>query len=96
MSRQQFPHPDTTENLNRPQLRLWVKFQHGKSRNFEGTAVFKNYLKADGSNRSYILSKLIRLATGYIIKDVLWQARIYEHPGNTQVWDWAKYKNEDG
>ncbi len=76
----------------KPQLRLWLKFQYGKGRTASGTAILKNNLGTGSQNRNYIKNKLIRLAMRYRAKDLIWQARIYEHPGNHLLWDWSHYE----
>lgn len=89
------PTPLNPDNLSRPQLRLWIKFKNGKGRTENGTAILKNYLNATGSDRKKTLNKLIKLANRYRMKDLIWQARIYEHPGNHLIWDWKQYEDEN-
>lgn len=91
-----FPNAEQQFSPNaehKPQLRLWLKFQYGKGRTEDGTAILKNYLKANGSDRERIKNKLIRLAQKYQAKDLIWQARIYEHPGNHLHWSWKQEGN---
>ncbi len=85
------------ENQQRPQLRLWVKFQYGKSRSGKDVAIFKNYIKK-GCSAESIATKLINLTfKTFILKDLIWQAKIFQHPGNKEIWHWDNYnqKKED-
>ncbi len=94
MQKNKSPTPLNADNLSKPQLRLWLKFKYGKGRTESGTAILKNYLNATGSDRKKVMNKLIKLAYRYRMNDLIWQARIYEHPGNQLIWDWKQYEEE--
>jgi phage tail tube protein FII len=76
-------------NKSNPYLMLWLKFKPEHRKNDRGTAQFGDNFSTE-VRKKYLVSRYKKLIDDYKKRDLIWQARIYEQPGNQVIHEWRE------
>ena len=69
-------------------LKMWLKYKPEHATTLDGTVTIPKYFAPDGRGRAGILDRMMRHIANRIAGGKLWQARIFEHPGNCEIFTW--------
>ena len=75
-------------------LKMWLKYKPQHATTADGTVVIPKYFLPNQRKRNGHFNRMIKHINRRISEGKLWQAKIYEHPGNMVVFSWTERDGE--